>query len=262
MRYLRSFLDILPARHDTLRILLLGLGSGATFLVSRLAAGTPRTEAITWTGVAFGSFVVFGLIIEALSVVVYGRRVWPAALSPLHSIVNAAARTNEIVPALLPIDDWIFMEEAKAPLRQGDQVHSLTCDLLTIDGREVVQRYVAQNLRNGAEYTYYLPRDQDLKASVLEVVQSVKELSGLDADTLRSRMNFYEISTPVLYNFSYMRTLGQGEWVSWYLLTPPGGNRNEHEGMVVVHSLQGANGDIRRLLAKLRRWPAGRSISF
>lgn len=262
MRAIRFINDLLPARHDTVRIIILALGSSATFFVARLAAGDAARTALGWACLALAGFVAFGCVVESVNVAVYGRRVWPAALAPLHWIVNSAAHTNELKPRVFEIDEWIHQEEGEETLRSGDEVHSLTCDLLTIEGRISVQKTVAKNLDGGARYYYYLPKDQDMTEAVGEVARILHAESGLTKEVLKQRLFFYEIGTPVIYNFSYMRTFRLGEWVSWYLLTPPDTNHGEFAGKVVVHSLQGANPDVRQLLAKLRRWPAGRSISL
>jgi hypothetical protein len=206
--------------------------------------------------------ITFGLMVTVvrLSTDALGdpaRAPRPRSIEILVRMANEIARNSDIKPKALNVDEWILQTESD--LADGDQIHSLTSDLTTIDGRETVQQTIAENLKRGAQYFWYMPAlpassegERQSAQRLLSFARKIMPLvPDLTDDQLNEQIQLYVVRVPILLHFGYS-VLSSGEWCYWYLLSPPPRGL-QTGGQVVVHEFQGQIDEMRELFHSLRK---------
>nr|AAU43685.1 hypothetical protein GZ26D8_16 [uncultured archaeon GZfos26D8]QNO53166.1 hypothetical protein NDOAJMFA_00016 [Methanosarcinales archaeon ANME-1 ERB6] len=115
-----------------------------------------------------------------------------------------------------------FLDKTKEEsLIMGDKVHILTNSLKTYDLTAPAVKVIADNLRDGVHYIYYLsPKKYPVliaeKDKFVDLI--LKEREDLNKDHINSNLIFYTIDEKCLYNFATVTKKGATEGY-WYVAT-------------------------------------------
>lgn len=182
----------------------------------------------------------------------------PESLNSLRTIINSCARSASEEFEYTTVGD--FLQKIEARLAEGDEMNVLTHDIDAYDGLAPAVEALAQNLRRGVRYNYYMPDNSRSTlmqaASFFDRLEHEMHVAGsapaAARDRLDSLVSLYLHPHALLYYFAMIRRGGGNLETSWYITSP--NDRKPDRSLLVTTRLSEGNRDLLvNVFDKLRR---------
>lgn len=164
--------------------------------------------------------VFLSLVAVIASVRYLEHRLAPPAIQTLRQILNSCAKQASRITTVAKF----LTQTDEDSLISGDEVHILTNSLKGYDMTPPAMAVIADNLRDGVRYIYYLPQKSEYPGLEQEkegFVRSVEQASGRPNRVVEENLRIYLVEEPCLYNFAVVFRAAPSEFKGyWYITTP------------------------------------------
>jgi hypothetical protein len=176
------------------------------------------------------------------------HRVRPSVGAALGDVLRSCVRDSVDITTVA----HFLADSREEDLVDGDEVHVLTNSLEGYDLSPAALRIIAENVREGVRYIYYLPGLPTLAAEKDRFVHEITtRVAGLPATTIDERLRFYRADEDALYSFAVVSARAIHA-AYWYITTPSRDGRADPE-LVILKLRRDLRDRVIGVMTRLRR---------